>query len=146
MTGPGPGPQWCSGHARLSEELRGVAELLGRLQPWLQRIAQHGDPGRPGEPGGAPCTWCPVCALITALRGNQPEALARLAEHGVGLITAARELLTPAAESAESAESAPSASSAGEPAPEPGHTPPGRRVQHIVVRPAAGDPGGAAGC
>lgn len=138
MSRPGSGPQGCGGHARVSEELRGVAELLvGRLQPWLERLARDGESGHSTEPGGAPCTWCPICALVTALRGEHPEALARLAEHGVGLITAARELLAPLAGSDPPAEG---------PAPEPGHTPPGRSVHHIVVRPAAADQGGAGGC
>lgn len=138
MSPPGPGARDCTAHGRISEELRGVAELLAaRLQPWLERMAQNDDhPGQSPGPDGAPCTWCPICALITALRGDQPDALARLAEHGAGMVAAVRELLIPPA----------GHSPAGEPAAAPGDPPPpGRSVQHIVVRPAGGS-GGSGGC
>ncbi|MGH3906349.1 MAG: hypothetical protein ACRDTE_19540 [Pseudonocardiaceae bacterium] len=145
MSPPGSGAPRCATHGRISDELRAVIEqLAGRLQPWLERMAQDSAPGQPEQdpgqagqdPGRAaePCTWCPLCALITVLRGDRPEAAARLAEHGAGLIAAARELLTPPAE------------------PAPQHAAEGERaqrqasVQHIVVRPAAGGPGGVAGC
>ncbi len=135
MSPPESGAPGCAAHGRISDELRAVVEQFAdRLQRWLQRMAQDSTPVQTGQdPGPAePCTWCPICALITALRGDRPEAAARLAEHGAGLITAARELLTPPAPQQ------------GEPAAE--RTQRQASVQHIVVRPAAGGPGGAAGC
>ncbi|MFC5140921.1 hypothetical protein ACFPK1_21985 [Actinomycetospora rhizophila] len=42
----------------------------------------------PQSPG--PCSWCPVCALVAALRGEQPELTARLAEQASGLMVLLR--------------------------------------------------------
>lgn len=141
MSPPGSGAPGCATHGRISDELRAVVEQFAdRLQPWLERMAQDSAPGQAGQdPGpaaeqGSPCTWCPICALITVLRGDRPEAAARLAEHGAGLIAAARELLTPPAPQQ------------GEPATEGERSRGQASVQHIVVRPAAGGPGGVAGC
>ncbi len=44
---------------------------------------------RPPQSSG-PCSWCPVCALVAALRGEQPELTARLAEQASGLMTLLR--------------------------------------------------------
>lgn len=124
----------CAAHPRVSAEFRAVAELFaGRLQPWLERMAQDGGPGQTpdqdGGPGGPPCTRCPLCALLAALRGDRPDVVVRLAEHAVGLVTAVRDLVTPAAEAAPDRDRAGRVS-----------------VQHVVVRPAARDEGGASGC
>ncbi|WP_345425299.1 hypothetical protein, partial [Actinomycetospora chlora] len=40
---------------------------------------------RPPQSAG-PCSWCPICALVAALRGEQPELTARLAEQASGLM------------------------------------------------------------
>jgi hypothetical protein len=121
----------CGGHAQLSDELRALVELLaGRWQPWLERVAQR--TAAPGETAQS-CRWCPVCAVIAALRGDQPEVLGRLAEHAAGLLGAARELLTPPAGHPAD----------GVRAAQPG---PRRTVQHIEVRPVARDADGAVGC
>lgn len=141
MNSPGPGAPGCGTHGHIPDELRTVVELLAdRLQPWLDRMARDGDPAQSAGESSAPCTWCPVCALITALRGDRPEAVARLAQHGAGLIAAVRELLTPPAGAAPSREKpAERADPTGEPTPT-------RSVQHIVVRPAAHGPGGTTRC
>ncbi|MGH4026083.1 MAG: hypothetical protein ACRDRV_16020 [Pseudonocardiaceae bacterium] len=142
MNPPEPGAAGCGRHGHISDELRTVVELLAdRLQPWLERMARDGDPARSAAADSEPCTWCPICALIVALRGERPDALARLAQHGAGLIAAARELLiSPTAPAAPPREDP---AGRGDPDPEQIST---RTVQHIVVRPAAHDPGGTAGC
>lgn len=141
MNPPGPGAAGCGTHGHIPDELRTVVELLAdRLQPWLERMAGAGDPTQAPGPSSGPCSWCPICALITALRGERPEAVARLGQHGAGLIAAVRELLiSPAGPAPPREERAGRA----DPTPEPVAT---RSVQHIVVRPAAPGRGGTAGC
>ncbi|HEY2762627.1 MAG TPA: hypothetical protein VGJ13_01205 [Pseudonocardiaceae bacterium] len=139
MSAPEQGAQECGAHPRISAELRAMAELFAaRLQPWLERMARDGVPGQdpgPGEEqGDSPCTRCPLCALLAAVRGDRPDVVGRLAEHAAGLATAVRDLVTPPAE----------------PGGENGHAAHDRSgrvsVQHIVVHAPARDEGGAPGC
>ncbi|MQA16385.1 MAG: hypothetical protein GEV09_20235 [Pseudonocardiaceae bacterium] len=83
----------CDAHGGVPVEVRALAEQLTEaLEPWAQRLRDAADEGdRPTGP--ATCTWCPVCAVMGLLRGERPELAARLAEHGVGMLTAVRELL-----------------------------------------------------
>jgi hypothetical protein len=48
--------------------------------------------GRPRQSPG-PCAWCPVCALVAAVRGEQPELTAHLAEQASALLVVLRLLL-----------------------------------------------------
>ncbi|MBA2554835.1 MAG: hypothetical protein H0V10_14330 [Geodermatophilaceae bacterium] len=41
------------------------------------------------------CRYCPLCQLIAVVRGQRPEATARLMESGAALLDAVRSLLTP---------------------------------------------------
>lgn len=71
----------------LAAELRALADvLIDRVDPWLASLAA------PGE-GPSSCSWCPVCALVAALRGERPELTRRLAEQGGGLLNAVRLLV-----------------------------------------------------
>lgn len=71
----------------LAAELRALADvLIERVDPWLANLAA------PGEAQGS-CSWCPVCALVAALRGERPELTRRLAEQGSGLLNAVRLLV-----------------------------------------------------
>jgi hypothetical protein len=47
---------------------------------------------RPRQSPG-PCGWCPVCALVAAVRGEQPELTAHLAEQASGLLIVLRLLI-----------------------------------------------------
>lgn len=90
---------------RLAEGARASAEaLLDWLGPRLDAAeARAGgrdggsDAGPPGTSRAAqsagPCTWCPVCALVAALRGEQPELTARLAEQAAGFVVLLRLLV-----------------------------------------------------
>lgn len=82
----------------LAAELRALADvLLDRLEPWLQTLAAPAeDDAGPGSVPGAvatTCAWCPVCALVAAVRGERPELGRRLAEQGSGVLAALRLLL-----------------------------------------------------
>jgi hypothetical protein len=111
------GTEGCGDHSGLSAELRAfVLSALDRLEPLLERLRVE-PTGRTPET----CASCPVCALLAALRGEQPELAGRLATHAAGLLAVLRAAL----------EEGPPASSGGAPDPEP--APPERRVQHISI-------------
>ncbi|MDQ1718974.1 MAG: hypothetical protein QOE89_2927 [Pseudonocardiales bacterium] len=62
--------------APLGEE---VAKLLTAAQDWFHR--NLGEPSTSKIATGAPeCAWCPLCQLISALRGDQPELTERFVE------------------------------------------------------------------
>lgn len=71
----------------LAAELRALADvLIDRVDPWLASLAAP-------EEGSSSCSWCPLCALVAALRGERPELTRRLAEQGSGLLNAVRLLV-----------------------------------------------------
>jgi DNA-binding transcriptional LysR family regulator len=56
-----------------------AAKLLAAAQEWFHRTL--GDPAATRIATGAPeCAWCPVCQLISLLRGDRPEITEKLAE------------------------------------------------------------------
>lgn len=113
MTGPG-----CGTHAGLGAELRAVAVLaLDRLGPVLDGLRPDGS----GTGQAPPCAVCPVCALVSVLRGERPELAVRLAEHAAGLLAVLQAALH---------EGNPTPAPTPAPAPPEG---PGRRVQHIRI-------------
>ncbi|MCD2190123.1 hypothetical protein [Actinomycetospora soli] len=77
---------------RLAQEARATATTL---LDWVgARVeAPRGEPGERPRQSPGPCTWCPVCALVAALRGEQPELTATLAEQASGLLVLLRLLL-----------------------------------------------------
>lgn len=113
----------------LGAELRALADvLLDRLEPWLQTLAAPAeDDDGPGSAPGAvatTCAWCPVCALVAAVRGERPELGRRLAEQGTGALAALRLLLDE--HGAHPHPSGPAGTTPDAPAPS--------RVQPITVR------------
>ncbi|MDL5156853.1 hypothetical protein [Actinomycetospora termitidis] len=76
---------------RLAREAR---ETATTLLDWVGTRVEGADGGaeRPRQSPG-PCTWCPVCALAAALRGEQPELTATLAEQASGLLVLLRLLV-----------------------------------------------------
>ncbi len=82
----------CPGHAGLADDLRTYATTaLDQLEPWLDRVREQ-QPG-PAGPEPASCTVCPVCAVITVLRGGRSELAVRFAEQAVELVTVLRAAL-----------------------------------------------------
>jgi hypothetical protein len=123
VTGPGSARETsCGGHAGLSDELRALAlTSIDRIAPVLDRMRDEAAPPQGARPAPS-CALCPVCAVISALRGERPELAARLAEQAAGLLAVLRAAL-------EEGEGAPApAEPSSETAP-----PAGRRVQHIRV-------------
>ena len=128
MTGAGQGEGSPGGAARAAvvEELRALGLLaLDRLDPLVDRLTeavphppQPPDPAAP-DAAGTPehrCTSCPVCVAFADVRDGHPEALAQVARHAAGLMTALRAVLAEGADG-----------------PEPAPARPERVVQHIAV-------------
>ncbi len=148
-------------------ELRRLTDaLLDRLQPWLSTpdtLRDHSGaaPGGDADPDPTPPPTqrpCPLCALLTAVRGDRAELTRRLTTHGLTALATLRELLehhsdhpgtpddyhhtaadptgngAPTPSSTEPATHTPSA-------PVRGARGPARsQVHHIPVRRPAGDP------
>ncbi|WP_026205112.1 hypothetical protein [Actinomycetospora chiangmaiensis] len=77
---------------RLAREARETATtLLDWVGTRVEGTRADGA-GRPRQSAG-PCSWCPVCALVAALRGEQPELTATLAEQASGLLVLLRMLV-----------------------------------------------------
>ena len=108
------------------EELRALGLLaLDRLDPLLDRLNEAVAPA-PEAVSPAPdpavtqdhrCTSCPVCVAFADVRAGHPDALAQVARHAAGLMTALRAVLA----------------QDGTDGPEPAPSRPERIVQHIVV-------------
>ncbi len=142
MSAPGSGTR-CAGHPWLTAETRQLAEqLLDQVEPWMRRLRED-RPADTADPMPATCTWCPLCALAAALRGERPELAVRLVEHASGLLAAAREAL---------AQHGPGPHGPDQPAGEAGDRERARRterVQRIDVRrpgPTPPDAAGPGGC
>ncbi|WP_236788587.1 hypothetical protein [Amycolatopsis sp. GM8] len=76
----------------LAEEIRLLVEMVvERAAPWLEGIvaAGHGSADR-----AAPdCGWCPLCAVVSVVRGERPEFAARLVEQLGQLVALLRAVL-----------------------------------------------------
>jgi hypothetical protein len=84
--------QGCAGHGSLADELRKYAGgALDVLEPLMERIRTR--PPDVTGPEPVSCTACPVCALITVLRGGRSELAVQLAEQVAGLLTVLRTAL-----------------------------------------------------
>jgi len=56
-----------------------AAKLLSAAQEWFGK--NLGDPETAKISTGAPeCAWCPVCQVISVLRGDRPDITQKLAE------------------------------------------------------------------
>ena len=127
-------PARGAARAAVVEELRALGLLaLDRLDPLVDRLTEavsaapdpavstgSGPAVSTGSgPAGTPehrCTSCPVCVAFADVRTGHPDALAQVARHAAGLMTALRAVLADGADGPE-------------------QTPlrPERVVQHIVV-------------
>ena len=97
MTRPGGTEADRAARERLAREARVTATALldwvgTRVDGAATSRAAGADGARPRQSPG-PCGWCPVCALVAAVRGEQPELTAHLAEQASGLLVVLRLLL-----------------------------------------------------
>lgn len=80
-----------------------------------------------GHDPAAPCTGCPVCKLLALVRGQRPEAAAKLLDAAGLVISALRSLLPDPAEPGEMAQTRPDTGKDGGVGRPPG-------VQRIDIR------------
>lgn len=79
----------CAGHAELADELREYAAgALNLIEPWLAQIRE-----RPADPAAPEPASCPLCAVITVLRGGRSELAVKVAEQATGLLVVLRAAL-----------------------------------------------------
>lgn len=119
-------PARGAARAAVVEELRALGLLaLDRLDPLVDRLTEAVAAApdlavsTASDPAGTPehrCTSCPVCVAFADVRTGHPDALAQVARHAAGLMTALRAVL---ADEAGGPEQAPSRRE--------------RVVQHIAV-------------
>lgn len=118
-------------HSDIAPELRQLVEsMFDRLDPAVRLLATK---VKAGGSGKCEQVWCPVCAVVALISGEQHPLLSVVAEHSVALLTLAKSMLdnvdTADTPSPQSPDSAPDDSSEPEASgpPEPG------RYQHITV-------------
>ena len=126
MSGQAEEPERGAARAAVVEELRALGLLaLDRLDPLVERLTEavSAEPGpavsTASDPAGTPehrCTSCPVCVAFADVRTGHPDALAQVARHAAGLMTALRAVLADGADGPEQTPSRPE-----------------RVVQHIAI-------------
>ncbi len=79
-------------HGSLAEEARRFAEAFS---DWSH---DHTVGLGAGAGTSEECRYCPLCQLIAVVRGQRPEATARLAESGAAFLDAVRSLLQSASD------------------------------------------------
>jgi hypothetical protein len=121
VTGPGGTEADRAARERLAREARVTATAV---LDWVgTRVEGAGTTraagaARPRQSPG-PCGWCPVCALVAAVRGEQPELTAHLAEQASALLVVLRLLLQSHAHEHPAHEHAAHEHPAASPAPAP---------------------------
>lgn len=85
-------PEGERGHADLGPEMRRLAQtILDRIDPAVRAAAV----AAAGADGAGKCqqVWCPVCALVALVNGEQHPLLTVIAEHSVALLTVVRAMV-----------------------------------------------------
>jgi hypothetical protein len=72
-------------------ELDDLQRLVGSMQDWAARTFP------PPAEHEASCQWCPLCQLMTVLRGERGDLAEKLTEAGGALLASLRALLDAAA-------------------------------------------------
>ena len=80
-------------HPDLGPELRQLAQtILDRIDPAVRSAAAMAAASGDG-PGKCQQVWCPVCALVALVSGEQHPLLTVIAEHSVALLTVVRAMV-----------------------------------------------------
>ena len=69
-----------------------AGRLLDAVQDWARTAFGEGASAR-ASTGAPECEWCPLCQLISVLRGERPETTEKLVAAGTAMMTALRGLL-----------------------------------------------------
>lgn len=80
--------------ARLAEEIRLLlAAVAEHAAPWLERVAASTHREHSAEDTPSSCGWCPLCALITFVRGEPAELVGRALDRAADLVALLRAVL-----------------------------------------------------
>ena len=78
-------------HSDIAPELRQLAEsILDRLDPAVRLLASTVQGGSSGK---CEQVWCPVCAVVALISGEQHPLLNLVAEHSAGLVGLVKAML-----------------------------------------------------
>ncbi|MDQ2707804.1 MAG: hypothetical protein M3Z25_09290 [Actinomycetota bacterium] len=78
-----------AGHNALADEVREyLTGALNLIEPWIEQVRDRQPSDDATEP--ASCAVCPLCAVITVLRGERSELAVRMAEQAAGLVSVLR--------------------------------------------------------
>jgi hypothetical protein len=69
-----------------------AGRLLDAVQVWARNTFGEGSSARMST-GATECEWCPLCQLVSVLRGDRPEATEKIVAAGTAIMTALRSLL-----------------------------------------------------
>ena len=69
-----------------------AAKLLDAVQDWARSTFGEGASARMST-GSPECEWCPLCQLVSVLRGDRPETTEKIVAAGTAMMTALRSLL-----------------------------------------------------
>jgi hypothetical protein len=85
-----------SAHDHRADDLGDIgdeaAKLLATVQEWARRTFGEGENAHLAT-GGPACEWCPLCQLVSVLRGARPEATEKIVAAGSAVLTALRAVL-----------------------------------------------------
>lgn len=119
-------------HPDLGPELRQLAQaILDRVDPAVRLAAAGLAASAAGGPGKCQQVWCPVCALVALINGEEHPLLGAVAEHSVALLTVVRAIL----DNVDDDATEPSGPDGGSDSPPPDGAPPSGpgRYQRISV-------------
>ncbi|MGH8959770.1 MAG: hypothetical protein ACRDWT_00945 [Jatrophihabitantaceae bacterium] len=81
------------GHGSLGDAMR----FVSTVQDWAARTFPASTDGH----SSSDCQWCPICQLMSVLRGERPDVTERVAEAGTALASALRAFVDAAMPKAE---------------------------------------------
>ncbi len=72
-----------------------AAKLFAAAETWAREKAGQLFDGEHLATGAAPCTACPICQVVEAVRQVRPEAVEHLLDAAASLVAALRTAVTP---------------------------------------------------
>ena len=84
-------------HADLGSLGDEASKLLDAVQDWARRsFGESEGESVPIATGSPECQWCPICQLVTVVRGERPEITEKIVTAGEALLAVLRSAFAPA--------------------------------------------------